>query len=87
MARELARAEKILRRAGALQAFHAGINLGRAAGAGVDGHLHAHLVPAVPEAEWSGPGAPDGERPPVPVEETYGRLAPLFDSGAGRADG
>ncbi len=75
--------ERILRRITGARRFHVGINLGRAAGAGVEGHLHAHLVPRDARAEWADP--PDGEEPALPVDEVYRRLAPYFASGAGTA--
>jgi ATP adenylyltransferase len=77
MALRLARAERILRRASGARWFHAGVNLGRAAGAGVDGHLHAHLVPRAVRPDWTqGPEGKDGL--PVAIEETYRRLLPYF---------
>jgi len=77
MARSLQQAEGILRRASGAHYFHVGINLGRAAGAGVEGHLHAHLVPRETRDDWSrGPAGPDGL--PVACEETYRRLRPHF---------
>lgn len=47
--RQTVRAIELLRRAMNPQGFNIGINLGRAAGAGVPGHLHQHVVP-----RWSG---------------------------------
>lgn len=81
MARSLGRAEGILRRVAGAQWFHAGINLGRAAGAGVEGHLHTHLVPRATSNEWRlGPAGPEGL--PVSCEETYARLLPHFSQAA-----
>lgn len=75
--RRLRQAESILRRVAGAEYFHAGVNLGRAAGAGVDGHLHVHLVPRGTPPSWTGP---EGSREtlPVAVEEIYRRLLPHF---------
>lgn len=42
-------AVRLLRRAVSAQGFNVGINLGRAGGAGLPGHLHQHVVP-----RWAG---------------------------------
>jgi ATP adenylyltransferase len=49
LARQTARAIKLLKRALSPQGFNIGINLGRCAGAGLPGHVHQHVVP-----RWNG---------------------------------
>jgi ATP adenylyltransferase len=79
--RLLQQAERAVEAAFAVRQHHVGINLGRCAGAGVEGHLHIHRVPrATPHA-----GRPF-EAPlvgaPKPLTETRDRLAAAWDLAA-----
>ncbi len=69
----------VLKQAFHPQGFNIGINMGSAAGAGVAGHLHQHVVP-----RWSGDTnflTVVGETRTIPewIDTTYERLKPTWD--------
>ena len=68
----------ILRQVFAAQGFNIGINLGKAAGAGIDEHLHIHIVP-----RWMGdsnfmPVLADIKVLPQHIGAAYDLLLPFF---------
>lgn len=72
-------AEKVLTAAYAPHGINVGINVGRAAGAGAPGHLHAHLVP-----RWEGDTnfmtvVADTRVVPEELDATAQRLKPIFE--------
>ncbi|MBF0290589.1 MAG: HIT domain-containing protein [Nitrospinae bacterium] len=75
-----ARAVRALKKAMKPDGFNIGVNLGKAGGAGIDEHLHVHIVP-----RWSGDinfmTAVGGVRViPQCLEETYHTLKEAFAS-------
>ena len=67
-----------LREAVNAEALNVGFNIGKAAGAGIDDHLHAHIVP-----RWSGdtnfmPVLADVRVMPEYLDEAWKRLYPFF---------
>jgi ATP adenylyltransferase len=74
------RSVSIVRAAMKAEGFNVGVNLGEAAGAGVPGHVHVHVVP-----RWAGdtnfmPVVGDTKVLPEMLAQTYAKLRPGFDA-------
>ncbi|MGD2144658.1 MAG: HIT domain-containing protein [Anaerolineae bacterium] len=70
---------RVLREAYNAEGFNVGANIGGAAGAGVDDHVHMHIVP-----RWAGDTnymTTIGETRLIPewIDQMYDRLRPLFE--------
>ncbi|MFN0057179.1 MAG: HIT family protein [Planctomycetota bacterium] len=74
----IARAVEILGREYRAEGFNIGVNLGKAGGAGIEGHVHYHVVP-----RWAGdvnfmPVIAEIKSMPEHLLATYDRLHPHF---------
>jgi len=81
--RSVTRCRDALASCAAPDGFNIGINVGKAAGAGVKDHLHLHVVP-----RWNGDSnficvMADTRVIPEALLDSYDRLLPYFAAGAG----
>lgn len=72
------RSSSVIREVMGAHGFNIGINMGSAAGAGIPGHLHMHVVP-----RWDGdtnfmPVVGGTKVLPEMIADTYAKLRPLF---------
>lgn len=72
---------KCLKKAFSPEGFNIGMNIGRVAGAGIDEHLHMHIVP-----RWAGDlnfmtTIADIRVMPEHIAHTYEKLFPVFNDG------
>ncbi|MBJ6726766.1 HIT family protein [Geomesophilobacter sediminis] len=79
--RGMARCRSVLSRALAAEGFNIGMNLGKVAGAGVEDHLHFHVVP-----RWNGDTNfiavnADVRVLPEALYSTFDKLLPFFTEG------
>jgi len=70
---------KVLKEVANPDGFNIGINLGRVAGAGFEGHIHVHVVP-----RWNGdtnfmPVIGETKVIPEGIEKTFKKLKPYFE--------
>ena len=68
----------VLRKVSDPAGFNLGMNIGRVAGAGIEGHIHSHIVP-----RWNGdtnflPAIGDTRVIPQALADTYQKLKGLF---------
>jgi ATP adenylyltransferase len=73
-----ARAVTVLRRAYGAAAFNLGANIGEAAGAGVAGHVHLHVLPRWPGDTNFMTAIADTRVVPSSLESTYERLREIW---------
>jgi ATP adenylyltransferase len=71
----------LLRQAMHPSGFNIGVNIGKAAGAGIDDHVHIHIVP-----RWEGdtnfmPILAETRVVPELLDETYRKLRQIIDAG------
>ncbi|MFQ5846447.1 MAG: HIT domain-containing protein [Candidatus Methylomirabilales bacterium] len=74
------RSERILGEALRAEGFNMGVNIGKGAGAGIDDHLHMHVVP-----RWNAdtnfmPVLGETKVIPEHLQETYAKLLPYFEA-------
>lgn len=80
LGRGVALSIKVLRKGLKAQGFNVGLNIGKIAGAGIDKHVHYHVVP-----RWQGdsnfvPVIGGIRTMPEYIETTYKRLRPFFSN-------